>query len=149
MKQSKINSILVIDDDRDDFELVSDAMQEVDPRISVSFCERCEASAIENFQTYDLVLLDINMPHPDGFVCLKGIRTKGYNNLPIIMFTNSENPSHISRAYKEGANLYFTKPTSYTGLVAGLKKLVNLDWANPLSVTAMYKQKEKYLTFKA
>jgi DNA-binding NarL/FixJ family response regulator len=63
------------------------------------------------------------------------------------MYTNSGNPANIVRAYDDGANLYFTKPSSYTELVEGLRKLVNLDWSNPEAIKGLYCQKGHYRTF--
>ena len=144
---SSVRSILVIDDDVDDFEIVSEAIKEIDPEISVYFLDRCEDCDKYKDHSFDLVLLDINMPHYDGFAWLQGIRKHGYNNLPIIMYTNSANPDNIVKAYDDGANLYFTKPESFSGLVKGLQKLINLDWTNPFYVTQLYRQNGRYATF--
>ena len=144
-----IQSILVIDDDRDDFEIVSEAIREIDPEISVCFLNRFEDWDRNKDRSFDLVLLDINMPLYDGFAWLKGIRKQGYSNLPVIMYTNSANPDNIVKAYDDGANLYFTKPESFSGLVKGLQKLITLDWTNPFYVTQLYRQNGKYATFEA
>jgi CheY-like chemotaxis protein len=146
MADKNLRSILVIDDDRDDFDLVSEAIQQLDPAISVSFLDRCENSGKYKDQQFDLVLLDINMPAHDGFTWLRGIRGQGHD-VPIIMYTNSSNPAHITRAYNEGATLYFNKPDSYKMLIKGIKKLLDLDWSNPFSIKAMHWQNGKYRTF--
>jgi CheY-like chemotaxis protein len=146
MQSNKVRSILVIDDDRDDFDLVSEAIHQVDPEISVSFLDRCENSAKYKGQHFDLVLLDINMPAHDGFSWLKGIREHG-SDIPVIMYTNSSNPAHILKAYNEGATLYFNKPESYKLLMKGIKKLLDLDWSDPFSIKEMHWQNGKYSTF--
>ncbi len=140
---------MVIDDDRDDFDIVADAVNTIDPRIAVYYLDRCEDSGRLKDQPFDLVLLDINMPQHDGFAWLKGIRHSSYKDLPIVMYTNSANPAHIEQAYEEGANLYFTKPESYTGLIKGLKKLLSMDWTQPFSITQLYRQQGQYATFQA
>jgi DNA-binding response OmpR family regulator len=146
MQDKKVRSILVIDDDRDDFELVLEAISGIDPAISVSFLDRCEDGAKYKGHQFDLVLLDINMPSHDGFSWLKGIRESGYDR-PIVMYTNSSSPAHIVKAYEEGATLYFTKPDSYSYLIKGIKKLLDLDWTDPFSITRMHKENGKYQTF--
>jgi DNA-binding response OmpR family regulator len=145
----RVQSILVIDDDRDDYDLIAEAIKEIDPDISVSFLDNCKDAGKYKGQNFDLVFLDINMPEYDGFVWLKGIREKGYEELPIIMYTNSLRPEHIVQAYKQGANLYYAKPTSFSELITGLKKLVSLDWTNPFSITKNYCRGEQYLVFDA
>ena len=145
--QEPIRSILVIDDDRDDFELVSEAVSSINEEISVSFISRCDQVANYRDHKFDLILLDINMPLHDGFYWLKAIRSQGYKELPIVMFTNSLSPEHIQKSYKEGANLYYSKPHSFRGLVNGLKKLFQLNWSDPIGITTMYSNNGKYATF--
>ena len=147
MQTRQIHSILVIDDDEDDFELVSEAFGEIDNNISVSYIQSCEDVKQYKGRNFDLVLLDINMPRHDGFSWLKGIREKGFNDLPVIMYTSSSNPDNIARAYHDGANLYFTKPENFNNLVKGLKKIINMDWSNPYSITQLYNKNGKYTTF--
>lgn len=142
-----VQSILIIDDDKDDYEFVNDAIQEINPSISVTFVNNCEQLLQYRKHTFDLILLDINMPHHDGFFLLKTIRDYGYHDLPIIMYTNSLSPAHISKAYQEGANLFFSKPESFSGLINGLRKLVQLDWSSPFLITEHYCQGGYYRTF--
>lgn len=144
---SAVRSILVIDDDPDDFEQVSEAIKEVAPGVMVHFLDRCED--IKKFLRHeiDLVLLDINMPRYDGFHWLRAIREHGYNNLPVIMYTNSTRPAHIAKAYEEGANLFFPKPERFDHLLRGLKTLVELNWENPGSITEKYRQNGQYKVF--
>jgi DNA-binding response OmpR family regulator len=146
-QKASIRSILLIDDDRDDYELVMEAVKEVDPAITVYFISKCEEAVQYKGQTFDLVLLDINMPQHDGFAWLKGIREHGYSDLPIVMYTNSLSPVHISKAYEAGANLYFSKPESYSKLIKGFRKLIEMDWSNPVSITANYRHQGRYKTF--
>jgi CheY-like chemotaxis protein len=105
--RKNVRSILIIDDDEDDFELVNEALQEINPSISVTYINSCEQVLQYRNQSFDLILLDINMPLHDGFFWLRSIRDHGYKDLPIIMYTNSLSPAHISKAYEEGANLFF------------------------------------------
>lgn len=144
----KVRSLLVIDDDFDDFELIAEAVRQIDKSISVHFLDRCEDGDKYKDYSIDLVFLDINMPLHDGFSWLKGIRENGYEHLPIIMYTNSVRPEHIIQAYSEGANLYYVKPTSFSDLLKGLRALINLDWSDPLSIKENYWQDGKYATFK-
>jgi DNA-binding response OmpR family regulator len=147
LSKTTVHSILVIDDDMDDYELVAEAVRDIDPEISVSYCNSCEQANKADSNSFDLVLLDINMPKHDGFDWLKGIRERGYQHLPVVMYTNSMSPTHISRAYNEGANLYFSKPENYPGLLKGLREIIELDWSDPVSITQQYHQQGKYSTF--
>lgn len=142
----EVRSIVIIDDDYDDFELVYEAIQEINPGIELHYINNCDRALEFKSFPVDLVLLDINMPHHDGFYWLKCIRDKGYD-LPIIMYSNSLSPSHIVRAYQEGANLYFSKPESFSNLIKGMKKLIQFDWSIPALVTGNYVEKGQYRAF--
>lgn len=59
----------------------------------------------------DLILLDINIPLMDGKTVLKEIKTRRkFRNIPVVMFTSSENEKDITDSYALGANAYLTKP---------------------------------------
>ncbi|HEB72533.1 MAG TPA: response regulator [Nitrospirae bacterium] len=59
----------------------------------------------------DLILLDINIPLMDGKAVLKEIKsTSELKNIPVVMFTSSENEKDIAESYALGANAYLTKP---------------------------------------
>lgn len=146
-KEHNIQSIMVIDDDRDEFLLIMDAMKQIDPGITVYFADSCEeAKKIRNFKV-DLVLRDINMPRHYGFTWLRLIREKGYLDLPIVMYTNSMSPWHISKAYNSGANLYYVKPENFQRLINGLRKLLSMDWSQPGKITELYHHSGNSLTF--
>lgn len=146
LQRKDVRSILIIDDDMDDYDLVVEAVREIDPDIAVSYISSCDEIVKHRRNTYDLVLLDINMPQHDGFYWLKSIRSKGYTDLPVVMFTNSLSPKHIARAYEEGANLYFSKPDSFPGLVKGLHEVLRMDWSDPDSITEQFRLKGDYTT---
>lgn len=141
-----IRTVLVIDDDPDDYLFVKDAIMQFSPHITVYYLDSCEEAHRYKNRPIDLVLLDINMPVYDGFAWLKGIRDNGYVDLPVIMYTNSLSPTHIRKAYEEGANLYFVKPDNFNHLKQGLSALVNLDWSDPLRIKEKYSQGQ-YKTF--
>jgi DNA-binding response OmpR family regulator len=146
LQRKDMRSILIIDDDKDDYDLVVEAMQEIDPEIAVSYISSCDEVVKYRRRSFDLVLLDINMPSKDGFYWLRCIRDHGYIDLPVIMFTNSLSPKHIARAYEEGANLYVSKPDSFPRLVKSLNEVLRMDWSDPRSITEEYRVKGDYTT---
>jgi two-component system, chemotaxis family, chemotaxis protein CheY len=58
---------------------------------------------------FDLLLLDWDMPAPDGLAILKIIRSRGYK-LPVIMVTAEASRSRVLEALEAGASGYLTKP---------------------------------------
>jgi CheY-like chemotaxis protein len=73
-----------------------------------------------------LLLLDLRMPKLDGFEVLQWIRQRpALSELVVVLFSSSDEPRDISRAYDLGANWYLVKPHSMeelTGLVGRFKK---------------------------
>ena len=73
-----------------------------------------------------LVLLDLKMPRLDGFDVLEWVRKQpGLNGLQIVIFSSSDEPKDMNRAYGLGANWYLVKPHSMeelTELVGRFKK---------------------------
>jgi CheY-like chemotaxis protein len=73
-----------------------------------------------------LVLLDLKMPRLDGFDVLEWVRKQpGMNGLQIVIFSSSDEPKDMNRAYGLGANWYLVKPHSMgelNALVGRFKK---------------------------
>jgi CheY-like chemotaxis protein len=66
-----------------------------------------------------LLLLDLKMPRLDGFDVLKWVRKqRGMSDLMVVIFSSSDEPKHMDRAYGLGANSYLVKPHSMAELTA-------------------------------
>jgi CheY-like chemotaxis protein len=71
-----------------------------------------------------LLLLDLKMPRLSGFDVLDFVRSQpGLRQLPIVIFSSSDDPKDIQRAYDGGANSYLCKPHSNDDLSALLRAL--------------------------
>jgi CheY-like chemotaxis protein len=61
-----------------------------------------------------LVLLDLNLPGHSGFDVIQQVRAASRTRyLPIVIYSSSDNPKDMRRAYDLGANAYLVKPGSY------------------------------------
>ncbi len=60
--------------------------------------------------SFDLVLLDWNMPVMDGLKTLKNIRAEGFSETKVLMVTTEAENDFILRALEAGANEYLMKP---------------------------------------
>ncbi len=66
----------------------------------------------------DLVILDVQMPHPDGLSLLKELRADPRTRrLPVLMLTSDSSPSTVMGARKLGASGYVLKPVKPMALV--------------------------------
>jgi DNA-binding response OmpR family regulator len=67
----------------------------------------------------DLLLLDVMMPHKDGYeVCQLIRQTPQWSQLPIIMLTAKGREVEREKGLAMGANDYITKPFSTADVVA-------------------------------
>ncbi|MGP1274500.1 MAG: response regulator [Caulobacterales bacterium] len=65
---------------------------------------------------FDLMLLDLNMPGLSGHDVIETLRDdRKIGQVPIIVFSSSDHPSDIDKAYGAGANAYLRKPDSLGG----------------------------------
>ena len=70
-------------------------------------------------ESFELVLLDIEMPGMDGFEVLRTIReTFDPSDLPVVMATARTDSDDIVQALKSGANDYVTKPLDFPVVLA-------------------------------
>ena len=148
MAPKPIRSVLLIDDDADDFMIFEGALKEIDAGIEVHYIASSrEVQDDGACRMPDLLFLDINMPEKDGFEWLRAIRERGYT-VPIIMYSTASNPSYVERAYTGGANVYFPKPHSYRTLRLSLERLLSLNWDEPQEITRGFIQNGQYKVFR-
>ena len=61
-----------------------------------------------------LMLVDLNMPGVSGFEVIQQVRAiSRVRYLPLVVYSTSDNPKDMRRAYDLGANAYLIKPGSY------------------------------------
>lgn len=122
-----IRCILLIDDDEDEYLILRDAVHMIEPDVTVAYETEYKEDTIEESHP-DLILLDINMPKKDGYECLKEIRNSHFKDLPVIMYSTSDNQQSIRKAYETGANFYITKPTSFQVFLTAIRDLLCMKW---------------------
>ncbi len=66
----------------------------------------------------DLVLLDVDMPHLDGFAVCRAIRAREQEHgngaaVPVIMVTGSDDLAAVTHAYEAGATDFVSKPINW------------------------------------
>jgi len=80
---------------------------------------------VQNFQP-DLILLDLQMPHLDGFAVMEQLRgvTAPETFLPILVLTADITPEAKKRALAGGAKDFLTKPFDQTEVLLRIKNLL-------------------------
>ncbi|MEZ0486921.1 response regulator [Fibrella aquatica] len=72
-----------------------------------------------------IILIDLNLPGRSGFDVIQQARAQSRTRYtPIIVYSSSENPVDIRRAYDLGVNAYLIKPGSYHKVTDMMQKAV-------------------------
>jgi CheY-like chemotaxis protein len=119
--------ILVVDDEPANVALLEDMLAEggytrvesiTDSRTAL---EACDVSAP------DLILLDLMMPHVDGFTILDALRsTPSELFLPIVVLTADVNENTKRRALKAGATDFLLKPFDHLEVLLRIGNLLEM-----------------------
>src|SRR5271170_2608367 len=73
--------------------------------------------------TYDLIILDLNLPGINGTELLRRIR-KSHPHVPVLILTARDNITDKVKNFEEGADDYLTKPFSFAELLVRVKALL-------------------------
>ncbi|MHC1716365.1 MAG: response regulator transcription factor [Candidatus Dojkabacteria bacterium] len=82
-----------------------------------------EAISKININTYDCLLLDLNLPEIDGITLSKRLKKKGYD-IPTIMVTARSQIYNKIEGFEVGADDYITKPFDLSELLARVRAVV-------------------------
>jgi two-component system, chemotaxis family, chemotaxis protein CheY len=118
---------LVVDDSRSMRAIIGKLLKELgfDVEEAASGLEALEA--LNRNPAFDLMLLDWNMPHMDGFELLRRVRTEPrFEDLPVMMVTTESEISQVEVALGAGANEYLMKPFDRHALLQKLM-LIGVD----------------------
>ncbi|MGQ2984993.1 response regulator [Flavobacterium sp.] len=77
----------------------------------------------------DIIFVDINMPVMNGLETLDNIKKDPkFNTVPVIVYSTSQDPTDIKKAFKYGASSYLVKPFDLEGLEKLIAKVLSYDW---------------------
>ena len=116
------DTILVVDDDEAVLNMLCKVVRE-DRIVPVSAKSGSDALRLVEEQTFDLILLDVNMPGLDGFQVVQEIRRRGIQT-PIIIVSGRKEDYDTLYGLDIGADDYITKPFNPVILAAKVKALI-------------------------
>lgn len=114
--------ILVVDDELYTRKLRSAVLKQhgYHPMLASNGEEALEV--LEHYQV-DLILVDIVMPHMDGFQFLEMIRSAGMN-LPVIVISAKITAEDKKKAFRLGTDDYMTKPVDEEEMILRIRALL-------------------------
>ena len=138
--------ILLADDDEDDRQFFTDAVNSIVPSAKLSIVNDGEEliSKLKKNKTElpDFIFLDLNMPFKNGLECLKEIKSVEFlKDIPILIYSTSINKDQVETTYRNGANMYIQKPASFQGIISMLNTIFSFDAAKWFNQPA----REKFL----
>jgi two-component system, OmpR family, response regulator len=113
--------ILVIDDDPDVRDLVTEYLGRNDMRVSAASSGRGLFETIDR-EAIDLVLLDVRLPGEDGMQLARALRERA--TVPIVLLTGQTEEADRVMGLELGADDYVTKPFSPRELLARVRAVL-------------------------
>ena len=102
-------SILIVDDQESNISLLEQMLSNAGYTCVASTMNPQEVCALHRKNSYDLILLDLQMPVMDGFQVIEALKTSEADDyLPVLVLTAQ--PGHKLRALQAGAKDFISKP---------------------------------------
>lgn len=128
MTESDLGTIMIIEDNEQDYNMLVRAFKEVDIKNPVIYYNNGD-DALEHLedistQNPEYIFLDLNMPGTDGRDVLRKIKdNRKLSSIPVIVITSSSKKSDIEECYEDGADNYIMKPMSFEGYINEAKMI--------------------------
>jgi two-component system response regulator CpxR len=101
---------LVVDDELAVCQLIQEVMSSAGMK-SLTLTKSTEAADYLRDEKFEVVLLDLRMPAPDGIEVARQTRQSGFNQkTPIIMLSDDQHLSAVSEGFGAGASFFLYKP---------------------------------------
>ena len=127
---NKQGPIIVIEDDRDDQEVLTDIFYDLNYKNKVLFFNDGQAALNHINQSKDLpflILSDINMPKLNGFALREKLKTDARLSnkcIPYLFFSTAVNQKHVIDAYSQSVQGFFVKEASMTELKKTIRAIM-------------------------
>jgi CheY-like chemotaxis protein len=131
--------LLIVEDSDEDFKLLQWALKKLSIALPVYRCRDGDEALDFLYQrgSYQdplkaprpaIILLDLNLTATDGLEVLHTIKQDEHlKMIPVIVWTNSDDPKNIEVSFQQGANSYMLKPMTLEKLLQAIE-LLNQYW---------------------
>ncbi|MCB0517760.1 MAG: response regulator transcription factor [Lewinellaceae bacterium] len=115
----KIPAILYVEDEPKVAASVKQGLEENGFEVDLA-PDGAVGSFLAGSKKYDLILLDVNLPHVSGYEVCRNVRVKD-PSVPIIMLTAMQSIDNKISGFDAGADDYIVKPFEFRELLARVK----------------------------
>ncbi|MBI3681817.1 MAG: response regulator [Acidobacteria bacterium] len=120
-----MKSILIVEDSPTELQLVTNLLQNNGYHNYTVATDGEEALKKATQQKPDLMLLDVILPKKNGFqVCRQLKSSPETNQIKIIVLSSKNQESDKYWGYKQGADLYLTKPFKNAELLEAIQRFI-------------------------
>lgn len=122
-----MRAVLVVEDSNTTRSLIKSAIEEIDDINTFEASTGFEALRLLPQQTFDLIIMDINMPDINGFELINFVKTNdNYKNIPVVMVSTERSEADKEKGIALGAFAYLTKPFDMEKLQGIVRKALDL-----------------------
>jgi signal transduction histidine kinase/DNA-binding NarL/FixJ family response regulator len=143
--------VMVVDDNKINQKVIGGFLEKTDHTLTMIDDAQTAINRLEK-ETFDLILMDIEMPGLKGDEATKHIRESGnalIKNIPIIALTGNTMPQDIENYYAAGMNGVLAKPIDIDLLKSTINKAGQNIFDNPnMNVQNPYKKAKQQTVFK-
>jgi len=122
-------SILLLEDDVTLHETLKEYLEEEDFEITGVF-DGEDAEDLLYERTFDLLILDVNVPRKNGFEVLREARKRGVET-PALFLTTRDSAADAETGFESGADDYVRKPFSLKELLLRIQNMLRRRFSHP------------------
>ena len=114
--------ILIVEDEKKIAESLKQGLEETGYEVMVAYDGIMGEKMVNNY-SFDLILLDINLPGINGIELCKRVRQKD-KQIPVLMLTTFGSINDKIDGFDSGADDYLVKPFSFDELIVRIRALI-------------------------
>ena len=126
--QLRQSTVVVIDDVSASLRLLESSVRAIGVRQVIAFSDSSAGLTWLQQHDWDLLLLDVDMPAPDGFDILRELGERDHSRMVIMVSALSDRDSRCS-CLTLGANDFIDKPLDLPELLLRVRNQLQLSWA--------------------
>lgn len=119
-------TVVLVDDTPANLRLLESSMKAFGLRNVKAFSDSAAALLWLQNTAWDLLVLDLDMPEPDGFDILKALDARDRSAMPIIIVSALSRPEDRRKGLSLGANDYICKPLDLPELLLRVRSTLEL-----------------------
>jgi PAS domain S-box-containing protein len=118
-------SILIVDDTVANIQVLEQMLREASYTNITTTSDSRVVCDLHKKNIYDLIILDLQMPHMDGFEVMEGLKLIEVNSYPPVLVITAQ-PSHKLRALRAGARDFISKPFGLAEVLARVRTMIEM-----------------------